>query len=452
MLRSTRVFFWFLRSSFQRYWQRYLLVLCVFVAVAGFLSQNPLKLKKPVHIGIVGSTTEKTLPLEITKKISRSLMTLSPGGIPTKDIVEQWEVGEDGKTYTFHITRGLFWHDGRPVYADNILSVFPENRVDVLDSYTIRFSLTEPFSPFLATIATSPILQGLSGFGSYRVTGVSRNGENIETLILEDERRKLVYHFYPNQQAAQTALKLGEIQLFGSTLSVPLNSENIEITSVPSAKRALTLFFRMNHPFFGSKTELRQALGAAAPRLSFVNGQLRAIGPIPPTSWAYSEPTKKFTENLELAKQLLSELELPEANRAFTLTTTPTFEEDAHRIAEAWNSLGFQVRIDVQTSIPKEFDVLLTDHNIPETPDQYILWHSTQPTNITGYKSERIDKLLEDGRLVLDIDAQKKIYADFQRYFIEDAPAYLLSYLPYTIYHSKKISPEEAKEFLKNAY
>ncbi|MDP3724705.1 MAG: ABC transporter substrate-binding protein [bacterium] len=452
MLRSTRVFFWFLRSSIQRYWKRYLLIVCILASIGGFLFQNPLKMKRSINIGVVGSTTEKTLPREITKKISRSLMTLSPGGIPTKDIVEQWEVSEDGKSYTFHIQRGLFWHDGRPVYADNIASVFTESHVEVLDSYTIRFSLTEPFSPFLATIATKPILQGLSGFGPYRVSGVSHNGENIETLILEDETKKLVVHFYPNQQSGQTALKLGEIQLFGTTLPMTFNWENIEVTNVPSSKRALTLFFRMTHPLLGSKAELRAALGAAAPRLPAVDGQLRPIGPIAPTSWAYSEPTKKFAENLEFAKQLLSDLELPEGDHAFTLTTTGAFEQEAKDISAVWETLGFQVKVDIQPTIPEEFDVLLTDLDIPETPDQYMLWHSTRATNITKYKSERIDKLLEDGRMVLDIDAQKKIYADFQRYFIDDAPAYMLSYLPYTIYHSKKISPEEAKELLQDAY
>ena len=67
-------------------------------------------------------------------------------------------------------------------------------------------------------------------------------------------------------------------------------------------------------------------------------------------------------------------------------------------------------------------------------PDQYTLWHSGQMNNITNYKNLRIDKLLEDGRQTVDIQSRIKIYADFQKYLLDDAPATFL-YFPdiYTV-------------------
>ena len=48
--------------------------------------------------------------------------------------------------------------------------------------------------------------------------------------------------------------------------------------------------------------------------------------------------------------------------------------------------------------------------DIPEDPDQYSIWHSTQDaTNITHYESPRIDKLLEDGRSEIDTESRRKI-------------------------------------------
>ena len=73
-----------------------------------------------------------------------------------------------------------------------------------------------------------------------------------------------------------------------------------------------------------------------------------------------------------------------------------------------------------------EFDVLIASQEIPSDPDQYHLWHSTQATNIAGLASPRIDKLLEDGRKTMEEDKRIKIYHDFQKYLLEEAPAAFL--------------------------
>ena len=68
----------------------------------------------------------------------------------------------------------------------------------------------------------------------------------------------------------------------------------------------------------------------------------------------------------------------------------------------------------------------MASQEIPADPDQYTLWHSTQSTNITGYNSPKIDKLLEDGRKISDKEERKAIYLDFQRFLVEDTPAAFL--------------------------
>ena len=75
--------------------------------------------------------------------------------------------------------------------------------------------------------------------------------------------------------------------------------------------------------------------------------------------------------------------------------------------------------------------MFLGDFPVLNDPDQYTLWHSRQPTNITNYKNLRIDKLLEDGRQTSNQNDRKIIYNDFQKYLIDDMPAIFL-YFPYT--------------------
>jgi len=39
---------------------------------------------------------------------------------PAPDLAESWEVSPDGRTWTFHIRRGMRWHDGKPLTARDI--------------------------------------------------------------------------------------------------------------------------------------------------------------------------------------------------------------------------------------------------------------------------------------------------------------------------------------------
>ena len=81
----------------------------------------------------------------------------------------------------------------------------------------------------------------------------------------------------------------------------------------------------------------------------------------------------------------------------------------------------------VESGVPDQYQAILVTQEIPSDPDQYTLWHSTQTqTNLSHYANPKIDKLLEDGRKESDPEKRKKIYFDFQRYLVEDAPAVFL--------------------------
>jgi len=91
--------------------------------------------------------------------------------------------------------------------------------------------------------------------------------------------------------------------------------------------------------------------------------------------------------------------------------------------------VGVNINLQVISTIPTDFQAFLAIFDIPDDPDQYSIWHSTQTsTNITRYEDPRVDKLLEDGRSQIDLESRKKIYLDFQRFLVEDSPAAFLYY------------------------
>jgi peptide/nickel transport system substrate-binding protein len=102
---------------------------------------------------------------EVNRLLFSSLIKFDSRGVPYGDLVDSWGVSQDGKIYNL-LLRDAFWHDGRPVTADDVLFtldllVSPElpipeevrefwKAVDtqVLDEKLIQFQLPEPFSPF----------------------------------------------------------------------------------------------------------------------------------------------------------------------------------------------------------------------------------------------------------------------------------------------------------------
>jgi peptide/nickel transport system substrate-binding protein len=88
------------------------------------------------------------------------------------DLAEKWTVSKDGTLYTFHLRKGVHFHNkppvnGRELVADDVkysLERFmaksgfrerlePVQAIDVLDRYTVRVTLKEPYAPFLNHLA-----------------------------------------------------------------------------------------------------------------------------------------------------------------------------------------------------------------------------------------------------------------------------------------------------------
>lgn len=133
---------------------------------------------------------------------------------------------------------------------------------------------------------------------------------------------------------------------------------------------------------------------------------------------------------------MISELSKEEKDMlTVNLSTPATLLDEADMIRKNWEAIGVKVNIQVVPTKPADYQAFLIIHDIPQDPDQYAMWHSTEEaTNISKYKSARIDKLLEEGRVELNADNRKKIYLDFQRFLNEDAPAAFLYHpISYTI-------------------
>jgi len=89
------------------------------------------------------------------------------------DLAERYEASRDGKTYTFHLRRGVKWHDGAPFSAADVKATMDRllepsfrgprcsamlkpmvDRFEVVDDFTVRFVLKDSFPTFVHSIGS----------------------------------------------------------------------------------------------------------------------------------------------------------------------------------------------------------------------------------------------------------------------------------------------------------
>jgi peptide/nickel transport system substrate-binding protein len=96
---------------------------------------------------------------------------------PTKvapDLAERWEASADGRTYTFHLRKGVRWHDGQPFSATDVKASFDRilnpqfmspkcgaalkpmvASVEIVDPQTVQFKLKAAIPSFPTAIASA---------------------------------------------------------------------------------------------------------------------------------------------------------------------------------------------------------------------------------------------------------------------------------------------------------
>ncbi len=392
------------------------------------------------RIGIVGEFSPSTLPNSIQQLVSLGLTELASDGSPRPALATSWEATNSGKTFVFTLRNDKSWHNGRTVTARDInYNIRGVTLIPTGDTTLIAY-LQYPYSPFPTLLSKPVFLPGLTGAGDYAVGGIQLSGGNVKSLalypVIPSARKPKHFTFYQTEAQAQLAFQLGEIDelIELSTTSALGNWGNVTVTEATKYDRIVTLFFNMRSELLGDKN-VRQGLGFGVPELPYE----KANSPLSKTSWSYAKNVKNYTFNPTEAKRLLRDTILATGSAELTLSTFPAYLDIAQTIAASWSALGVRTKVQVESTVPQDFQVLLSAQDVPPDPDQYPFWHSTQTaTNITGYANVKIDKLLEDGRQELDTEKRKVIYTDFQRRLVEEAPAIFLYYPKlYTIRRGK---------------
>jgi peptide/nickel transport system substrate-binding protein len=382
------------------------------------------------RIGLSGRYTSNSLPNNILEMVGDGLTTLDKNGTVIPNLASAWDTSDKGKTWVFKIKQGIKWQDGKVLTSKNVVYQFSDAVVSYPDNQTIIFTLQNAYSAFPAVVSRPVFRSGLLGTGEWKVKNLSLVGDFVDQITLEnDKKHTIVYKFYPTEERLKLAFELGEIdEATGLFDPSPISAwPKIKLKNVTNKGEYVAIFFNTGDKIVADKS-IRQSLSYATNKDNL--GGERAISPISEDSWAYNPQVKQYSFDLAKAKSIIGGLS-PDLknNLSLVLTTSPLLLPQAEQIQKDWDAAGVKTSLQVMSNLPTNYQALLAIFDIPEDPDQYSIWHSTQvQTNITHYSNPRIDKLLEDGRTTLNVEDRKQIYFDFQRFLVEDSPAIFLYY------------------------
>lgn len=439
-----RLVFWLVREYIKKWGKTLffsfviglLFFLLVLKQARSITSRIPIIQKESV--GVVGTYSKENLPPIILSKISRGLTKIGSNGEIKPDIASSWEIQNNGKRYIFNLNSNVYYSDGENLTAQNTSYNFSGVKIEHPEKYTLVFTLSDNYAPFLITVSRPILKDGLVGVGDFKIKDVKLNGDFIQSITLVSARGKLrtiIYRFYPNSESLKTAFLLGEVD---QALYLPDNKihgtlfdnfPGIKVIKRVNFDRLVTVFYNTKDDYLSNR-DVRLGLTYALPdKLS--DGQ-RSYTLYPPSGWAFTNQYN-YSQDLENAKLLvkpLQEIATGSAKQNLTIKTLTKYKNVADVLAKEWNKIGVISNIETVDTIPASFQVFIGDFHIPDDPDQYLIWHTGQETNITYYENKRIDKLLEDGRKTMDKEERKKIYFDFQKYLIAESPAAFL-YFPF---------------------
>ncbi|MCC7160976.1 MAG: ABC transporter substrate-binding protein [Anaerolineae bacterium] len=294
------------------------------------------------------------------------LVSVKPGTTElVPGLAKDWQVSEDGKTWTFHLREGVKFHDGTPFNADavkfnfdrmrlsdnpyhigefnvwkNMMGGFPGvmSDVKVIDEYTVEFTLEQAMGPFLAYLAGPAFLlssptaiqadpenyfKNPVGTGPYKFVEWVQ-GDRVVMERFDDywgeapAFDRAIIRVIPDSTARFLELKAGTIHAMDDP-----NPDDIELAKSDSDLQVLLRDYwpvgtiNVDHTIKPlDDVRVRWAIAHAIDReglMPLYNGMaIPGNQAQTPASWAYNPDLAPIEYNPEKAKQLLADAGYPD--------------------------------------------------------------------------------------------------------------------------------------------
>lgn len=409
---------------------------------------------------------KETPAVEVTSQIFDTLVTVdAETGEIVPQIAESWEQ-TDALTYVFKIRKGIKFHDGSELTAEDVKFSLDRainsaavsyivnfiSDVTVNDEYTVTVTTNAPYAPALrnlaipfAAIVPKAVVEAdedafiLNPVGSGPYTFVEwKQGDHITLKAFDDyyagkaATENLIMKVIPETSQRSIALETGEIDLAYDMAvnDIPKVNSNEKLTvyEVPS----LTCWYvsmNMNKEPFNNPL-VREALTMAIDRQTIIDTINAGSGEpadaiIAPAAFGYHS-TGVPEYNPEKAKELLAEAGYP---NGFSTSLWVNDNQSRIEMCQAIQAMLLDIGVDCAVEVI-EFGSFIARTTNGEHDMAYFGWttssgdadytyysleHSTQQGaagNRSFIADPEVDALIEEARSSTDEAARKELYKD----------------------------------------
>lgn len=419
-------------------------------------------------------------------KVGENGTDLVPG------LAEEWDVTEDGLTYTFTIRSGVKFFDGTDMTVDDIVwsldrartnaesiwtfSLEPVELIEAADDSTVVITLRENWAPFLADIAmfnASVISQAFAeevgeeslvdqtmGTGPFhmqewakeeRMTLVKNPNYWESGLPLLDE---IVLTVVPDGNSQVLQLQGGEINGIIGQGDVAFNrvseldqDENLQIIISTSTWNNFVVLNTREAPL--NDVSVRQALNYATNKEAIIEtvlfGNAEFSNSYMPRGALYWNPDQPgYPYDVEQAKTLMAESASPDGfDLEFQIASGDQLQlQIATALKDMWSAIGVNLNIaQLEAGVlsdnyrNNQFQARHTGWtNDIIDPDQlasYAILPEQTENYHTGWTNQEAIDLALEARVTLDPEQRREMYYRVQEIHMNDAPFVYLYTLPY---------------------
>jgi len=472
-------------------------------AAASVGVMGPSAAQTPPNVLVVGQIAEpQSLDPQHVSAVNdfRILMNVYDGLVRYKDgtlevepsLATDWTISEDGTEYTFELREGVSFHDGSPLNAEAVVFSFERiinedhpyhtgtfplafyfsavDTVEAVDDMTVKFTLNEPFAPFLSNLAYPAGLivskaaveehgedfdRNPSGTGAYQFAEWQSNTRVVV------ERNPDYWDGAPSLEAVvfrpitDANTRVAEMLSGGIDVMVEVPPDNVTTFAEDAnytvyeqaGPHVWFLILNAKEGPFQDKA-VRQAVNYAVNKQALVDNVLQgtatvADSPIAPAfNWAYNEDLEPYPYDPDRARELLAEAGAEGAELTFYVTEGGSGMLDPVAMGTAiqadleavgldvnietyeWNTFLGQVNPGLEGKADMAEMAWMT--NSPDTLPFLALrtqaWPDQGGFNSGYYSNEEVDDLLQQARTSTDQDERADLYKRVQEIVYEDAP------------------------------
>jgi peptide/nickel transport system substrate-binding protein len=423
----------------------------------------------------------------------------------------EWTTSDDKLVWTFTLREGVTFHDGSPVDADavvfsferqsdpkhparratSVFSYYQNNfkaleKVEAIDPHTVRFTLKEPYAPFLSALAlfncaivspTAFASEGKDADGRYKYNFAQRpvgsgpfvfeSWEKDAQLTLRANKDywggaphvdKLIFKPIVDPQTRLKELEAGSIQGMDNPdlhdLDLIRSNPDLRLLASPGINVCYLAMHTGKKPF--DDMRVRQAIAFAIDKKRIIaaaydNIAQPAVSMCPETMAGYDASLIDRTRDVARAKRLLAEagyaggfqttLWYPVVQRAYLGDPSAT----AIQIQQDLKEIGIEVTIRkvewsamIKGTSNGEHEMCLmgwmADYFDPDD-FLYVLLDKDNAVegtsnNLSFYKGDRVHNLLLEARQTYDWHRRERLYKEAQEILFEEVPTVPLVTVP----------------------